>query len=190
MIASGANVRVGTEEPLSRRRPRGWCALPPLLLLLGLGACVPTQSVVSPPYEIDGRAYNEAEIQVLARDRCSATHPRAGLPPYAFTTDGCSAWPDGAWVGCCIEHDIAYWCGGPRTARLAADRRLRECVRGKSAPTNGALMYYGVRLGGHPLWPFPWRWGYGHAWPFDLCVYAGGDVCPPQPEMLPPFEGR
>jgi hypothetical protein len=27
-------------------------------------------------------------------------------------------------------------------------------------------MYYGVRVGGHPLLPFPWRRGYGWDWPY------------------------
>jgi len=161
-----------------------------VVFLLAVGACVPTRTVIEPPYEIGGHAYSESEIQVLARERCLATEPRAGMPPFAFTTDGCSLWPDGAWRSCCVEHDIAYWCGGTRDARLAADRQLRECVRRKSAPTNSQLMYYGVRVGGHPLWPFSWRWGYGFSWPFDLCVYGGGDTCPSQPEMASPFQGQ
>lgn len=143
--------------------------------------------MIKPPYEIDGRTYSEREIQALARDRCAATESRAGMPPYAFTTDGCSLWPDGAWLECCLKHDLVYWCGGTRDARRAADRDLRACVRRVSSATNSELMYLGVRFGGHPLWPFPWRWGYGFPWPFDMCVYGGGEVCPP-PEAEPPVQ--
>jgi len=47
-----------------------------------------------------------------------------------FTTDGCSAFPDGTpahrdlWLNCCIQHDLAYWKGGTHTERLNADRRV------------------------------------------------------------------
>jgi hypothetical protein len=192
-------VRTGSAVALGRRRRSRQSRLvstgmaktrSALALVLAVGACVPTRNLIRPPYEVAGHEYGETELQALARDRCSTTYPRAGIPPFAFTTDGCSLWPDGTWRECCLEHDIAYWCGGSSDARRAADRQLRECVRSKAAPANSQFMYYGVRFGGHPLWPFPWRWGYGFSWPFDLCVYDGGDVCPRQPEMAPPFQGR
>ena len=59
-----------------------------------------------------------------------------GLKP--FTSDGCSLFPDRAlisgddWCDCCFEHDIAYWRGGTRAEREAADAALRDCVAEKT----------------------------------------------------------
>lgn len=86
-------------------------------------------------------------------------------PDYLFTTDGCSRWPDGSWTVCCIVHDILYWCGGSAPEREDADRELMRCVNGR-APIMGDIVYAGVRIGGHPWLPTPWRWGYGwDQWP-------------------------
>jgi hypothetical protein len=69
------------------------------------------------------------------------------------------------WCGCCLHHDMAYWRGGTRDERLAADRALRDCVREKSGDRKLAgLMYRGVRVGGHPAFPVGYRWAYG--WPY------------------------
>jgi len=89
-----------------------------------------------------------------------------------FTTDGCSLFPDGElrgdrklWCDCCLRHDMTYWRGGTQDERLAADRTLRDCVRAKSGDRKlAALMYRGVRLGGHPAFPTWYRWGYGWAY--------------------------
>ncbi len=87
------------------------------------------------------------------------------LPDYIFTTDGCSRWPDGTWVSCCVLHDILYWCGGSNSDRKRADQFLSRCVKQK-AGVMGPLMYIGVRVGGSPWLPTPWRWGYGwEDWP-------------------------
>lgn len=86
-------------------------------------------------------------------------------PPKEFRTDGCSLWPDGPWRGCCVEHDRAYWRGGSPAERLAADKALRDCVAKRGYPFVAWLMYRGVRLGGHHLWPTWFRWGYGWPWP-------------------------
>lgn len=89
-----------------------------------------------------------------------------------FTSDGCSLFPDRSlidnsnWCECCLEHDIAYWQGGTREQRLEADRKLRDCVLGKTG--NKALasaMYRGVRFGGSPYFYNWYRWGYG--WSYD-----------------------
>jgi hypothetical protein len=91
-------------------------------------------------------------------------------PLRPFTTDGCSAFPEGptakpeAWRGPCVIHDIAYWRGGTVKERRAADRRLREGVATLGYPRTAQWMYYGTRLGGSPCWPTPWRWGYGWPW--------------------------
>jgi len=86
-----------------------------------------------------------------------------------FSTDGCSMFPDGTitqkslWRSCCIEHDKAYWQGGTFFERVKADKRLRDCVTEAGAPFVAEIMLGGVRIGGSPFWPTPYRWGYG--WP-------------------------
>ena len=96
-------------------------------------------------------------------------HSVAELVP--FVTDGCSMFPDGAltdrtrWQQCCITHDFAYYAGGPEELREAADVALQQCMRAVSNVALADLVYYGVRLGGTPALPTPWRWGYG--WRYD-----------------------
>lgn len=88
-----------------------------------------------------------------------------------FESDGCSAFPDGTlrqnelWLGCCIEHDRAYWQGGTREQRRAADAALQDCVAGAGEPALARLMQAGVRVGGSPYFPTRFRWGYGWPWP-------------------------
>jgi hypothetical protein len=96
-------------------------------------------------------------------------------PDYPFTTDGCSGgmtllWrllfarvPP--WEGSCVEHDKWYWRGGSAATRRMADRELMASVTKRGYPFAAFLMYYAVRLGGHPLLPLPWRWGYGWKYP-------------------------
>jgi hypothetical protein len=87
-----------------------------------------------------------------------------------FTTDGCSMFPDGTyeqqslWLECCIRHDFAYWKGGTRDQRLAADKTLQACVSQVGEPKIAKLMLAGVRIGGSPYFPTWYRWGYG--WPY------------------------
>ena len=86
----------------------------------------------------------------------------------AFASDGCSQFPDGTvseknlWCGCCITHDLAYWQGGSQQQKKQADEALRDCVLNT---TNNELlaetMYVGVRIGGLPIFPVWYRWGYG-----------------------------
>jgi hypothetical protein len=89
-----------------------------------------------------------------------------------FTSDGCSLFPDHSliseedWCDCCLEHDIAYWMGGTKEERLAADIALRECVLEKTGNAELAeVMYHGVRMGGSPYFYTWYRWGYG--WDYD-----------------------
>ena len=87
-----------------------------------------------------------------------------------FTSDGCSSFPDGTikqsdlWLACCTAHDRTYWQGGTYDDRLASDKELRMCVSEVGQPEIAALMLAGVRVGGSPLWPTTFRWGYG--WPY------------------------
>jgi hypothetical protein len=85
-----------------------------------------------------------------------------------FTSDGCSLFPDGTlkdhtlWCDCCFNHDMAYWRGGSEDERKEADKVLRACVLDRAG--NKALaemMYDGVRIGGSPVFPTWFRWGYG-----------------------------
>ncbi len=84
-----------------------------------------------------------------------------------FTTDGCSMFPNGnpqhksLWLQCCIQHDIAYWKGGTRPERLAADLALEQCVNKVGEPEIAQIMLAGVRAGGTPYLPSSYRWGYG-----------------------------
>jgi hypothetical protein len=94
---------------------------------------------------------------------------------YPFTTDGCSggmtwAWrkvvrSDPPWERACVEHDYAYWQGGSKRDRKLADKMLYLRVLNNGHALIGCLMYWAVRIGGHPLLPFPWRWGYGWKYP-------------------------
>jgi hypothetical protein len=86
---------------------------------------------------------------------------RSVTPPHHFTTDGCSMWPDDGWVRCCVEHDIAYWCGGTNADRTRADATFRDCVSAVHGAPMAWLMYAVVRVGGAPWEPFSWRWAYG-----------------------------
>lgn len=94
---------------------------------------------------------------------CAHTHE---LQP--FTTDGCSLFPDRDtssgkdWRCCCVAHDVAYWRGGSADARRQADAELQACVRQTTGDVAlGRVMHAGVRVGGAPYWPTPFRWGYG-----------------------------
>ena len=88
-----------------------------------------------------------------------------------FTTDGCSAFPDGTfeqkelWLACCTAHDYAYWQGGTYDERLAADEQLQVCVADVGEPKIAKLMLAGVRVGGSPYFPTSFRWGYGWSYP-------------------------
>lgn len=91
---------------------------------------------------------------------------------YPFTTDGCSGQiyrtifrRDPPWLGCCTSHDCLYYTGGSRAERRAADIELMICVAKRGHPIVAFIMWLGVRIGGHPWLPFPWRWGYGWKYP-------------------------
>lgn len=101
---------------------------------------------------------------------CSLSSIAIGEELKPFTTDGCSAFPDGTidekslWIECCIRHDMAYWKGGTYDQRLEADQSLETCVSQVGEPEIAQLMLAGVRVGGSPYFPTTYRWGYG--WPY------------------------
>ncbi|HYC53663.1 MAG TPA: hypothetical protein VEL28_01820 [Candidatus Binatia bacterium] len=111
------------------------------------------------PYRDDPQL--AAELAGRARAQCQRRRG-SDLPPYSFTTDGCSFSRDGTWKQCCVEHDIAYWCGGDRQARRQADAEFRRCVQASTDDASLACTMEGVlRIGGSAWLPFPWRWAYG-----------------------------
>ena len=96
-------------------------------------------------------------------------------PEKPFTTDDCSGFmsitwfiisgKQTPWEGCCIKHDKKYWFGGTKEDRKKADQELRKCVEENGHPIWAFIMYYSVRVGGHPYLPFPFRWNYGYKYP-------------------------
>jgi hypothetical protein len=105
------------------------------------------------------------EVNRIAAEIYSKSNLQKLLPPRAFKSDGCSCFPDGNWVECCIRHDLAYWAGGTGKERLDADRELEKCVSEKGYPITAFFMYYGVRVGGVWWLPTPFRWGFGWDYP-------------------------
>lgn len=136
-------------------------------------ACVP----LSPATNIVIR--NSFLILVLASLVSCADPNNPQLSP--FTTDGCSRFPDGTrdnntqWLHCCTVHDVAYWQGGTREERRAADLALRECVAATGEKTIANLMLLGVRVGGSPYLPTSFRWGYGWPYPRGYKGLDGGE---------------
>jgi hypothetical protein len=72
---------------------------------------------------------------------------------------------DPPWNDLCVEHDRAYWAGGSANDRRRADRKLMAGVVENGHPIFAFLMWCAVRIGGYPLSPTSWRWGYGFRWP-------------------------
>jgi len=95
-------------------------------------------------------------------------------PVYPFKTDGCSASPDFNFRQCCVEHDKAYWRGGTCAERRAADQALKRCIADNDHGSLSSIYYASVRAFGSPLWPTPWRWGFG--WPYGM-TYTEADGC-------------
>jgi hypothetical protein len=138
-----------------------------LVIALGIAqlaaGCAPTYHT-APVYRFDH--VRASALESRAAQACSDLGQPAGPPDRAFATDGCTLWFDGWWTGrtwqqCCVEHDIAYWCGGSREQRRTADDELRACVAAEYDGWMGAVMWLGSRVAAHPEVPAHWRWGYG-----------------------------
>jgi len=105
------------------------------------------------------------EVRKMAAELYATSSLPEPKPPHEFKSDGCSCFPDGDWVECCVVHDLAYWMGGTKKERENADATLRKCVSAdKGHPITAAFMYFGVRIGGVWWLPTPFRWGFG--WPY------------------------
>lgn len=148
-----------------------------LVLTVLSAGCTPTVNRLQPYRDDPVQARELAErANELCRQQCGPS----GLPPHRFTTDGCSLWPDGSWVSCCVDHDMAYWCGGSCEDRAHADATLRQCVAEHGPVGMGTTMYVGVRIGAPPWYPFPFRWGYGWDWPHGYgCLQGDGSAGQP-----------
>lgn len=148
----------------------GQCILILLITSQILSSCTTMDARLSlEPYTKDRQKRNAVEL--IAESYCFQKRNYPGAtdvkkqPDFIFTTDGCSRAPNDGWVACCIVHDIPYWCGGNEVDRESADQFLKQCVN-KQVGFIGSLIYAGVRLGGAPWLPTPWRWGYGwEDWP-------------------------
>ena len=105
---------------------------------------------------------------LLALSISSSVHADTLKP---FASDGCSAFPDGThkqnelWLSCCYQHDFSYWKGGTYQQRLESDKVLKNCVSSIGEPEIALIMLAGVRVGGTPILPTTFRWGYGWSYP-------------------------
>jgi len=102
-----------------------------LISLVVCGCAAPTSHTPA-IYQDDPVA--GAALTLRAGRVCIESNGNEGIQPIRpFVTDGCSRYSDTEWnLSCCVEHDIAYWCGGDAEARLAADTEFGECVAGGS----------------------------------------------------------
>src|SRR4051812_44811546 len=65
---------------------------------------------------------------LIASSASATTPPPAQNEIVPFTTDGCSVFPDGDWLNCCIYHDYAHWKGGTFQEKVKADVELARCA--------------------------------------------------------------
>lgn len=70
------------------------------------------------------------------------------------------------WRECCVVHDRAYYYGGTREEKKAADEALKQCVAQKTSNGTlglllGSAMQLAVSIGGLPYFATSYRWGYG-----------------------------
>lgn len=86
-----------------------------------------------------------------------------------FTSDGCSSSPDklpfmnilSNYVSCCVDHDVAYWMGGTRQQKTAADDELEKCIAKKDLLKTSKVYKFFVQKFGGPDSSQTYRWGYG-----------------------------
>ena len=162
--AGGQRSRPGVPRSAPARAARLVAVLFASALAGFFAACAaPTEHSIEPYRSSPLLAF---VLSARASTQCLLSGQNGRIQPLRpFATDGCSAFPDAEWSqACCVEHDIAYWCGGDASARRAADAELGRCVAERKNAFMGWLMEAGVRFGGHPIFPTSYRWGYGHAY--------------------------
>jgi|GEM_PF-1425298 len=122
---------------------------------------------------------------LCGRDRPDAFEPIEGIPEFDPDkhSDGCSGGMSATWAAlpewvhhkfgatlpwhlCCVEHDRAYYYGGSREQKQAADEQLKRCVAASvdsevMGLLLGSAMQLAVTIGGQPYFATSYRWGYG-----------------------------
>lgn len=107
-----------------------------------------------------------------------------------FRSDGCTGIPDGAYRGCCDEHDFYYrfrgrfhwgaWCEAGRmmknpspVRRAHADRLLRGCVEEHEDKLFASFVWLAVRsLGWIWWWDIPTKFE-RYGWVFLVAIFGG-----------------
>lgn len=164
------------------------------IVIAVFSACTPLRSKLPPPYRVNGSELSTQEMQAFALESCKSMVESADdveLPTHPFTTDGCSAWPESSIQSCCLRHDIDYWCGVGDRQKI--DDSFRRCVWKTKGRAYANVAYFGVRLGGGRFMPFPWRFGYGHRWPFRKAPAPGviyDVISQSEPSPQSPLTGR
>ncbi len=107
-------------------------------------------------------------FSIAAFSICAAAQndikPTREIIPADFKSDGCSWFPDGKYLDCCVRHDLLYFNGGSWTNRWRADKELFKCVAAKKGfeyKFIAPVMWLGVRAGGVSWLPTSFRWGFG-----------------------------
>lgn len=159
VIGSPAIFRESSRSDNSFRRWRTWLRRLAAVLLPSVGAAV-----------IAGCA---SQIPCGSEGGVSADTPG---PPSVCRVDGCSMVPDFNFESCCNDHDARYWRGGSAEQRAGADASFGQCVATKNHRILARLYYLGVRIGGTPYLPTPWRWGFGWPYPQGYAAEAPGAV--------------
>lgn len=86
------------------------------------------------------------------------------LLPDGRKSDGCTLIGGDEFKPCCVVHDREYFFGGTVKERRKADNRLFKCIRERKtlgARLAAPFIWLGVRIGGLPFLPTPFRWGFG-----------------------------
>lgn len=124
---------------------------------------------------------NKLELTVIQIDQNSNAWSRVdGIPSFDVNlhSDGCSGGMSAIysklkflhkkhgktleWRECCEDHDYAYYYGGTKNQKVAADEELGSCVADVVGNKFfGKTMQIAVDIGGGPYLPTPYRWGYG-----------------------------
>lgn len=106
----------------------------------------------------------------------SATATAETIPAWDdAVSEGSSLAPDIS-LQCCIQHDQAYYYGGSVPDRHRADVAFRQCLQDEGWPVLSWVYYSEVRIGGHPIVPLWFRWGFGL--PYACGQYAQQPATP------------
>ena len=84
--------------------------------------------------------------------------------PNDYQHDGCTLFPDGNYLTCCIQHDETYFFGWSWQERLKADNDFAQCIIDQWKWYNYLLaspMWVWVRIWWTPIAPTYFRWWFG-----------------------------